>query len=64
MANSVIQHCSNCEEHPFQDQRYGKNVRVQNPTGKMEKSGQCRCTVCGNVTSIKDKSVSLPKKKD
>lgn len=63
MAQSVIQYCPNCKEHPFQDQKYGKSMRVHNPQGKMDKGGQCKCTVCGAVSSIKEKSLVIPKKK-
>lgn len=31
----------------FQDERYGKNMRVCNPTTSKEAGKQYRCTVCG-----------------
>ena len=37
-------------DHKFQDSRYGKRMRVMNPT--MKESGQkqqFRCTVCGRL---------------
>lgn len=33
-------------KHEYQDQKYGKGMRVQNPC----KEGRFRCTVCGNKT--------------
>ena len=32
--------------HAYQDERYGKGMRLHNETGK---DGEWRCTVCGNV---------------
>jgi len=34
----------NCQ-HAFQDERYGRGIRVHNAA----KEGNCRCTVCGRV---------------
>jgi len=33
-------------KHLYQDNRYGKQKRVHNPT---KKKGSYRCTVCGNI---------------
>lgn len=44
----------NCKSD-FQDERYGKSMRVYNVG---EKSGKCTCTVCGNVIK------QTPEKKD
>ena len=33
-------------EHKYQDERYGKKMRLHNEMGKC---GGWRCTVCGNV---------------
>ena len=39
--------------HEFQDEKYGKGMRVHNPCGKSASVGQqnYRCTVCANVRS-------------
>jgi len=44
----MILHCPNCKQHEFQDERYGRNKRVHNPT----KNGDWRCTICGTVRTI------------
>lgn len=44
MAESKIMRCS-CS-HSFQDETYGKGMRVFNPIGKDGTSGY-RCSVCG-----------------
>lgn len=43
----------NCKAHPFQDARYGKDMRVMNPTQKGGNTGTViyRCTVCGSEQS-------------
>lgn len=38
----------NCKNQ-FQDDRYGKNIRIGNKTS----NGQYRCTVCGTVRDAK-----------
>jgi LSD1 subclass zinc finger protein len=42
--------------HDFQDNQYGKNVRIYNPTSKKYPDGtqEFRCTVCGTVIRVKD----------
>lgn len=47
MAESKIKRCD-CK-HEFQDKKYGNGMRVMNPTGKGDKSGDYRCTVCGKI---------------
>ena len=45
MENTIIAICT-CK-HEFQDNRYGKNKRVMNPTSKYIGTQQVyRCTVC------------------
>lgn len=50
--NTQILNCKNCEtkkiKHDFQDQRYGKYIRVFN-TGPSVEGGteRIKCTVCG-----------------
>lgn len=60
---SIIQFCSACIPHQFQDERYGFKMRVMNPTGKGEKSGVARCTVCKATHNINSGSVRISKKK-
>lgn len=55
MAESKIMKCT-CK-HEYQDQVYGKGMRVCNPIGKSQDSGY-KCTVCGAIiggTSTKRK---------
>ena len=40
-------------KHKFQDEKYGKGMRVHNE--RAGKDGGCRCTVCGKEKSINDK---------
>lgn len=40
-------------KHDYQDEKYGKAIRIFNPTGK---DNEYRCTVCGNVKTIRQKS--------
>lgn len=35
--------------HPFQDEKYGKGLRVHNRRKKDGKEGGWRCTVCGTT---------------
>lgn len=63
MAVSVIQYCKDCKEHPYQDAKYGFKMRIMNPTGKMEKSGKARCTVCGAVNDTKGVASIIPRRK-
>lgn len=50
MAECKIMKCS-CQ-HEFQDQMYGKGMRVWNPTGKGSNQGDGYvCTVCGATTN-------------
>lgn len=63
MANSVIQYCPNCLPNQFQDERYGFRMRVMNPTGKLEKSGKAKCTVCSAEADIKNKEKVITKAK-
>jgi hypothetical protein len=44
MAETKVMSC-NCK-HEFQDNQYGKNMRVFNPIGKTQNDGY-RCTICG-----------------
>jgi hypothetical protein len=46
MADTEIRSC-NCSSK-FQDERYGKQMRVHNPQQGKNK-GKLRCTVCGNT---------------
>lgn len=39
----IVRSC-NCQ-HEFQDQRYGKGLRLHNP----RKEGKYACTVCGSL---------------
>lgn len=49
MASCKIMKCD-CE-HEFQDQIYGKGMRVWNPLGKGKDQGtNYICTVCGKTT--------------
>jgi hypothetical protein len=34
---------------PFQDENYGKGMRVHNPTKKANDSGEHRCTGCSTI---------------
>lgn len=65
MASSEIIYCPDCDPHPYQDPKYGFKMRLCNPTGKMEKSGGYRCTVCGKIHSKASsvKSTTTKKKK-
>lgn len=63
MANSIIQFCPNCPVNEFQDVKYGFRMRVMNPTGKLEKSGKARCTVCEAEVDIKNKERLVTKSK-
>ena len=37
-----------CKPHPFQDSKYGQNMRVHTPRKKAKNAVQVwRCTVCG-----------------
>jgi len=47
--NAEIKTCHPCKEthaSKFQDQTYGKGMRVHNA---MKAPGKYRCTICGNV---------------
>lgn len=57
--NSIIQYCKNKCENRFQDERYGLGMRVQNPTGKLEKSGKCRCSVCNFEQEIQNRPAQI-----
>ena len=47
MARSCkVMKCVGCKEHEFQDEKYGKDMRLHNPSGGA-KSEQWTCTVCG-----------------
>lgn len=46
----AIKLCKNCVPHPYQDGRYGQNMRVMNRTAKKDPQ-MYRCTVCGKETS-------------
>lgn len=47
MANMTKAIRCNCK-HEFQDQKYGKDMRVHNKTGQAKSDGvKWRCTVCG-----------------
>lgn len=61
MASSEIIYCPDCDPHPYQDPKYGFKMRLCNPTGKMEKSGKMRCTVCHRIHDSKLKTAP-PKK--
>lgn len=43
----------NCK-HDFQDQRYGKQIRIANPTQKAttDKNLVVRCTVCSTLHTV------------
>lgn len=45
MAKSEVLKCI-CD-HKFQDEKYGRGMRIMNPTGKSDKGDKYRCTVCG-----------------
>jgi hypothetical protein len=51
-SRAVIKLCPNCKPHPFQDERYGKNMRVMSTM----KEGQNRCTVCSSVNGANSMS--------
>jgi hypothetical protein len=36
-------------KHKYQDEKYGKNMRVHNWARKAKINGGWRCTVCGDV---------------
>jgi len=42
--SDYVKPCHPCKPHPYQDEKYGKNVRAHTirPEGKVG-----RCTVCG-----------------
>ncbi len=43
----MVKYCPNCKPHPFQDGRYGLNMRVHTPTpGKRGGGDGGHCTVC------------------
>lgn len=53
---------SNCScAHEFQDQKYGKGMRVFNAL--ISKPGQVRCTVCGSQKSVSSAPTETTKKK-
>lgn len=43
----MIKTCRNCRPHSFQDETYGKNVRVFTET---KDGGSKHCTVCGEAS--------------
>ena len=46
----------NCKcQHKFQEETYGKNTRLANPTAKMYPDGtiDVRCTVCNTIHKVK-----------
>lgn len=55
----MIYRCISCKPHEFQDERYGKNMRVMNNCF-LNKQPAYRCTVCGtkypvgNIVKIGD----------
>lgn len=58
--------CKTCRPHAFQDQTYGVDNRVHNPTrvsDGAEGKYKFRCTVCGNERSGSNEEVSTKKKK-
>lgn len=63
MAISEVMYCSDCKPHDYQDTKYGYHMRVMNPTGKGEKSGNFRCTVCGQVTKERTQLKTVKKEK-
>lgn len=40
--------CESCRPHKFQDETYGKNMRVHNQTGN-KNTTEYRCTICENI---------------
>jgi len=42
----------NCK-HEYQDKKYGKGERVHNECQSTKNKGLYRCTVCGNLRSIR-----------
>ncbi len=54
----MILRCS-CK-HEFQDERYGRGMRVHNPcSDKGPRSGQATCTVCGVARYISSATPAL-----
>lgn len=47
-------------EHQFQDQQYGKNVRIANTTSKQPSQDkiEVRCTVCSRLHTVPVTKVS------
>lgn len=45
--------CVNCKPNKYQDETYGKNMRVHNPCGTNRT--KYRCTVCGNTQERREK---------
>lgn len=44
--------CRPCKPHPFQDRRYGSNMRVHTPAVKKAGGPGYFCTVCGVKTAL------------
>ena len=58
----MILRCS-CK-HEFQDERYGRGMRVHNPCSDGgPKHGQARCTVCGAYRYVSSATLAAEKKK-
>ena len=53
MATKIL-HCPKCKENEYQDEKYGKNMRVHNRCGKEKGKMGWRCTVCENVKLSED----------
>jgi hypothetical protein len=51
----------NCK-HSAQDEFHGINKRVHNPISKDRKIIGYRCTVCGNIKSVKAEEIQEKKK--
>jgi len=57
----MIVYHKECKPHPFQDKRYGKNIRVVNPARDYgSTTNNVTCTVCGEKFSTVPET---PKKK-
>ncbi len=47
----TIKKCDTCKPHPFQDKKYGPQMRVMNPIAP-KTPGKHRCTVCDKETVV------------
>lgn len=45
-----VKHCPNCKPHEYQDEKYGKEMRVMNSLApKPGQQTEFRCTVCEKI---------------